>query len=121
ADRTTTNLDVERPRLVFVDRCSDVRVEGITLQDSGFWNLHLYHCSGVAITGVRINAPDRTQTNPIGSPSTDGIDVDSCQNVTIRGCNISDGDDDIALKGSKGPLADKDADSPPDENILIED
>jgi alpha-L-rhamnosidase len=121
ADRTTTNLDVERPRLVFIDRCADVRVEGISLQDSGFWNLHLYHCSDVAITGVRINAPDRTQGNPIGSPSTDGIDVDSCQNVTIRGCNISDGDDDIALKGSKGPLADKDADSPPDENILIED
>ncbi|MGD1031408.1 MAG: glycosyl hydrolase family 28 protein [Opitutaceae bacterium] len=120
ADRTTTNLDVERPRLVFIDRCSDVRVEGISLQDSGFWNLHLYHCRDVAITGVRINAPDRTQANPIGSPSTDGIDVDSCQNVTIRDCNISDGDDDIALKGSKGPLADKDADSPPDENILIE-
>jgi polygalacturonase len=121
ADRTTTNLDVERPRLVFIDRCADVRVEGISLQDSGFWNLHLYHCSDVAIAGVRINAPVRTQGNPIGSPSTDGIDVDSCQNVTIRGCHISDGDDDIALKGSKGPFAAEDADSPPDENILIED
>ena len=121
ADRATKNLDVERPRLVFIDRCSDVRVEGISLQDSGFWNLHLYHCSDVAITGVRINAPDRTQSNPIGSPSTDGIDLDSCQNVTIRGCSISDGDDDIALKGSKGPFAAKDADSPPDDNILIED
>ncbi len=120
ADRTTTNLDVERPRLVFIDRCSDVRVEGISLQDSGFWNLHLYHCSDVAITGVRINAPDRAQVST-GSPSTDGIDVDSCRNVTIRGCSISDGDDDIVLKGSKGPFADKDADSPPDENILVED
>ena len=30
-------------------------------------------------------------------------------------------DDNIALKGSKGPLADKDADSPPVENILVED
>ena len=121
ANRNTTNLDVERPRLVFIDRCSDVRVDGISLQDSGFWNLHLYHCNDVVITGVRINTPDRSQGNLIGSPSSDGIDVDSCQNVTIRGCNISDGDDDIALKGSKGPLADKDADSPPDENILIED
>ncbi len=113
ANPATTNLDVERPRLMFVDRCTDVRIEGISFQDSGFWNLHLYHCNGVVIEGLHINAPR--------SPSTDGIDVDSCQNVVIRKCQISNNDDDIALKGSKGPFADKDADSPPVENILIED
>jgi alpha-L-rhamnosidase len=99
---------------MFIDRCNDVRVEGLSFQDSGFWNLHLYHCREVVVAGLRINAP-------AGSPSTDGIDVDSCQNVVIRQCQISNNDDDIALKGSKGPLADKDTDSPPDENILIED
>ena len=41
--------------------------------------------------------------------------------MTIRHCYISVNDDDIALKGSKGPRADQDADSPPVENILIED
>jgi len=112
--RGAANLDVPRPRLMLVDRCKDVRIEGISFQDSGFWNLHLYHCSDVHIEGVSINAPT-------GSPSTDGIDVDSCQDVTIRKCQISNSDDDIALKGSKGPFADKDTDSPPDENILIED
>ncbi len=113
ANPATTNLDVERPRLMFIDRCKDVRVENISFQDSGFWNLHLYHCSDVHIEGLRINAPR--------SPSTDGIDVDSCQDLTIRKCQISNNDDDIALKGSKGPHADDDKDSPPDENILIED
>jgi polygalacturonase len=114
AARGATNLDIERPRLMFIDRCSDVRVEGISFQDSGFWNLHLYNCHDVVIDGLRINAP-------AGSPSTDGIDVDSCQNVVIRKCQISNNDDDIALKGSKGPRADQDADSPAVENILIED
>jgi polygalacturonase len=113
-----TNLEVERPRLVFIDRCNDVRVEGISLQDSGFWNLHLYRCRDVLIEGLRINAP--TRGNILG-PSTDGIDVDSSQNVTIRRCHISVNDDNIALKGTKGPLADKDTDSPPVENVLIED
>ncbi len=112
--RDTSNLGTPRPRLMLIDRCTDVRVEGISFQDSGFWNLHLYHCSDVTLEGLHINAPG-------GSPSTDGIDVDSCQALVIRRCQISNNDDDIALKGSKGPHADLDADSPPDENILIED
>lgn len=115
-----TNLEVERPRLVFIDRCRDVRVEGIALQDSGFWNLHLYRCRDVTIEGISITIPSSAKLNVRG-PSTDGIDVDSCQNVTIRRCYISNHDDNIALKGSKGPLADQDTDSPPVENILVED
>jgi len=113
-----TNLEVERPRLMFIDRCKDVRVEGLALQDSGFWNLHLYRCDGVVIEGLRITAPT---SGPILGPSTDGIDIDSSRNVTVRKCFIAVNDDNIALKGSKGPLADQDMDSPPVENILVED
>ena len=114
-----TNLEVERPRLVFVDRCRDVKIEGVRLEDSGFWNIHLYRCRDVIIEGVRITIPSARPD--LRGPSTDGIDVDSSQDVTIRRCYISTGDDDIALKGSKGPHADQDADSPPVEKILVED
>jgi alpha-L-rhamnosidase len=114
-----TNLEVERPRLMFIDRCTDVRIETLAFEDSGFWNLHLYRCRDVAIEGVRITVP--SATGAVRGPSTDGIDVDSSQNVTIRRCYISTHDDNIALKGSKGPLADRDHDSPPVENILVED
>jgi polygalacturonase len=140
-----TNLEVERPRLMFIDRCKDVRVEGLTLTYSGFWNLHLYRCSDVLIKGLTITAPTRhtnhrnymtaeilkgmendarvgkqpLKDNILG-PSTDGIDIDSSQKVTIRDCYISVNDDNIALKGSKGPLADQDKDSPPVEDILVE-
>jgi alpha-L-rhamnosidase len=55
------------------------------------------------------------------SPSTDGVDVDSSQNITIRGCRFSVNDDCIALKGTKGPLALNDKDSPPVEHIRISD
>lgn len=114
-----TNLEVERPRLLFIDRCTDVRIAGLGLEDSGFWNLHLYRCREVVIEDLRITIPSAAAKN-IRGPSTDGIDVDSSQNVTIRRCYISTNDDNIALKGSKGPLADKDADSPPVENITVE-
>jgi polygalacturonase len=113
-----TNLEVERPRLMFIDRCSSVRIAGLTIRDSGFWNVPLYLCHDVILDGLDIVAPTN---GPVRAPSTDGIDVDSCQDVTIRHCHISVGDDCIALKGTKGPLADHDADSPPVENITIED
>ncbi|HEY0969319.1 MAG TPA: glycosyl hydrolase family 28 protein [Opitutaceae bacterium] len=113
-----TNLEVERPRLMFIDRCTDVRIQDVSLVDSGFWNLHLYRCRNVLVEGVSISAPT---TGRILGPSTDGIDIDSSQDVVIRRCKISVNDDNIALKGSKGPFADKDTDSPPVENILVED
>ncbi len=141
-----TNLEVERPRLMFIDRCKDVRIEGISLRYSGFWNLHLYRCSDVIIEGLSITAPTRhtshrnymtaeilkgmrkddfvrnqpLKDNILG-PSTDGIDIDSSQRVTVRKCYISVNDDNIALKGSKGPIADQDKDSPPVEDVLVED
>ena len=141
-----TNLEVERPRLMFIDRCKNVQISGISLRYSGFWNLHLYRCDGVMIDGLTITSPTRhtqhrnymteailkgvsddalaknapLKDNILG-PSTDGIDIDSSQNVTVRKCYISVNDDNIALKGSKGPLADRDQDSPPVENIVIED
>ena len=114
-----TNLEVERPRLLFVERCTDVRITNIRLEDSGFWNLHLYRCREVLIEDTRITIP--SSTPELRGPSTDGIDIDSSQDVTVRRCYISTHDDNIALKGSKGPHADQDEDSPPVENILIED
>ncbi|MFM7243313.1 MAG: glycoside hydrolase family 28 protein [Planctomycetaceae bacterium] len=128
-----TNLEVERPRLMFLSGCSDVRVEGIRLQDSGFWNLHAYRCRDVSLEGLTITAPHGAPPRIVGAsqpwdeiaidraPSSDGIDIDSCQDVTIRRCRISVGDDCIALKGSKGPRALEDESSPPVERITIED
>lgn len=114
-----TNLEVERPRLMFIDSCRDVRVTGLRFEDSGFWNLHIYHCRDALVEDLRITIP--SAVNGLRGPSTDGIDLDSSQNVTIRRCYISTNDDNIALKGSKGPLADKDTASPPVENITVED
>jgi alpha-L-rhamnosidase len=114
-DPKTTNVAVERPRLMLIQNSSDVQISGVTFKDSGFWNLHLYHCNGVVIENARFQVPDKLRC-----PSTDGTDVDSCQNVTIRGCSYRVDDDCVCLKGSKGPFAMDDMDSPPVEHIRVE-
>jgi polygalacturonase len=112
----TTNLDVERPRLALIQNSEDVRISGLTFKNSAFWNLHLYRCRKVVVEHVRFEVADGVR-----APSTDGTDIDSCQYVTIRHCIYHVDDDCIALKGSKGPLALGDKDSPPVEHIRVTD
>jgi polygalacturonase len=116
----TTNLNVERPRLAYIINSKDVKISGIRFLNSGFWNLHLYRDQGVLVENCRFEAPSgKVPDNH--APSSDGIDVDSSQDITISKCYFSVGDDDIALKGSKGPFAMDDKDSPPVEHIRIMD
>jgi polygalacturonase len=114
ADNSTRNLDVYRPRNIFIQDCRNALVEGIRLRDSGFWNLHLFRCRNVLVRKVDIRAP-------YPSPSTDGIDVDSCQHVFIVGCHISVNDDCVAIKGSKGPFAADDPEVPAVEHVRVSD
>jgi polygalacturonase len=120
ADPKTTNLNVERPRLAFIQNCKDVKIEGISFTNSGFWNLHLYRCREVTVNDCRFIAPSVSKPDN-HAPSSDGIDIDSSQDITVSNCFFSVGDDDIALKGSKGPFALQDKDSPPVERIYIRD
>jgi alpha-L-rhamnosidase len=120
ADRSTTNLSVDRPRLTLIENSKDVVISGITFLNSGFWNLHLYRDQQVTVDNCRFQAPSGHVPDN-HAPSSDGIDVDSSQDITIANCFFSVGDDDIALKGSKGPFAMQDKDSPPVERIHIHD
>ncbi|GGM95673.1 exopolygalacturonase [Dyadobacter beijingensis] len=112
-----TNLEVSRPRLVFIWKSNDVQVQDVRLQNSGFWTSHYYQCNNVKILNVRITAPHE----PVKAPSTDAIDLDVCNNVLVKGCYLAVNDDAIALKGGKGPYADKDAGNGSNTNIIIED
>lgn len=112
-----TNLEVSRPRLLFIWNCSDVQVQDVTLRNSGFWTSHYYQCRNVKVLNVTITSPHEVQR----APSTDAIDLDVCTNVLIKGCYLSVNDDAIALKGGKGPWADKEPGNGGNANIIIED
>ena len=112
-----TNLEELRPRLVYIEKCKDVHIEGVRLENSPFWTTHLYKCNNVRIWNVSIFAPEA----PVKAPSSDAIDIDVCSDVHIKGCCISVNDDAIALKGGKGPWADTDPGNGANMRIIIED
>jgi polygalacturonase len=111
-----TNLEVSRPRLVFIWNCKNVQLQDVRLQNSGFWSSHFYKCEYVKILNLRITSPH----SPVKAPSTDAIDIDACSNMLIKDCYMAVNDDAIALKGGKGPYADQDPNNGENKNIIIE-
>lgn len=111
-----TNLEVSRPRLIFIQHSNHVQIRDMRLQNSGFWTTHLYQCNYIKILNTRITSP----YEPVKAPSTDAIDLDVCKNVLIDGCYLSVNDDAIALKGGKGPDANHNPLNGSNENIIIQ-
>ena len=111
-----TNLEVSRPRLVFIQNSNHVQLQDVKLHNSGFWTTHLYRCNNVKALNLHIFSP----AAPVKAPSTDAIDVDVCSNVLISGCYMEVNDDAVALKGGKGSWADTDPTNGPNTNIIIQ-
>ena len=111
-----TNLEVSRPRLVFIWNSNNVQIQDVKLINSGFWTSHYYKCTNVKLLDLYI------YSTHIGvkAPSTDAIDIDACSNFLVKGCYMSVNDDAIALKGGKGPYADQAKNNGENTNVIIE-
>ncbi|MBQ8947490.1 MAG: glycoside hydrolase family 28 protein [Lachnospiraceae bacterium] len=92
--------DAWRPRTVFLNRCKNIKLVGITVCNTPCWTIHPYYCDNVDLIGLTIR-------NPSDSPNTDGIDPESCVNLNVIGTDISVGDDCIAIKSGKIYMARK--------------
>ncbi|MEZ2126623.1 MULTISPECIES: glycoside hydrolase family 28 protein [unclassified Sinorhizobium] len=84
----------KRPRILVLEDCRNVRLEGVFIEDSPMWTVHLVRCETVAISDVEIS-------NNRQLPNTDGVVIDSCRHVTIRDVIIRTADDGICLKTSR--------------------
>ena len=87
-----------RPRTVYFVHAERLRVSGVKLCNSPSWTVHALFCRDVRIADVRIESP-------AGSPNTDGIVPESCEQVLIAGAHISTGDDCVAIKSGKAWIA----------------
>ena len=83
-----------RGRLLFLCRCRDIAVQGVTFRNSPAWNLHPFFSENLKFLNITVNAP-------ANSPNTDGFDPESCKHIQLAGAHFSLGDDCIALKSGK--------------------
>jgi polygalacturonase len=93
---TVASGGLAAPRLVSANSGSGLVIQGLRIQNAGKFHIVPTGVQSFIIWGVTII------TDP-ESPNTDGIDPAGSTNGVIAYCNISTGDDNIAIKGA-GPL-----------------
>lgn len=71
--------------------CKNVRIIDITVVKSPCWCIFLHGCENVQVRGYK-SFNDRCWAN------TDGLDIDTCKNVTVSDCIMDNGDDAIAIR-----------------------
>ncbi|HHA1202006.1 glycosyl hydrolase family 28 protein [Enterobacter hormaechei] len=92
--RWVVDYDCQRPRNILVFESQSILLRDFTSRESGFWNMHLCYSRRITVEGVQIS-------NSAG-PSTDGIDIDSCEQVRVERCIVSCNDDNICIKSGRG-------------------
>jgi polygalacturonase len=94
ARQRQSGFTLPRPNLIVPTRIKNLRVVGLTIQNSPKFALVPTECDDVWIESVTILAPER-------AANTDAIDPSISRNVTVTNCLIDVGDDNIAIKSGK--------------------
>jgi polygalacturonase len=81
-----------RPFLMRWLHCTNVVVRDVHLTNPGAWTLNFFQSRNATVERVTI------RTRNTGLVNNDGIDLDSCEGVRIRDCDIESGDDALCLK-----------------------
>ena len=93
-----------RPKNLFFEDCRDVLIEDVRLRQAGSWMQHYRNCERLTIRDIAV-------FNHV-SYNNDGLNIDSCRDVSISGCTIDSDDDGIVLKSLS---------TTPTENVTISD
>ena len=83
-----------RPRMVQFVRCRNVRLEGVTFEDSPGWTMLIRLCEDVVVDGIFVNADQRII-------NSDGIDFDGCKRVKVTRSRFLTGDDCLILRAMR--------------------
>ncbi|MDR8390342.1 glycoside hydrolase family 28 protein [Aliifodinibius sp. S!AR15-10] len=79
-----------RPNFMVFWKSEDILVEGITLNDSPMWNVHLVYSKKAIVRNITVNS--------LRAPNGDGVVLDSSQDVLVEYNHFETGDDAVVLK-----------------------
>ncbi len=81
-----------RPQLIQFLECKNILVEGIIIEDSPFWCLHLLKSQNATLRGLRFYAQNK---------NNDGIDLEYSKDILIENVHFDNNDDNIAIKAGR--------------------
>ncbi|WP_035343878.1 glycoside hydrolase family 28 protein [Dickeya sp. DW 0440] len=87
-----------RPRIVVLEDCEQICLQDITIEQAPMWTVHLVSCRQVCVERLTVDN-DMTMAN------TDGLNLDSCQDVRVSDCHLSAADDALCIKTTAKPAA----------------
>ena len=86
--------NAKRWHTIHLTGCRNVRIDGVCVRDSLCYNLGLWGCEDVAISGVKIIGQWRF--------NTDGIDLHNCRRARVSDCFARTFDDTFCFKAHEG-------------------
>ena len=81
-----------RPQLIQLYDCKNILIEGVKIEDSPFWCLHLLRCENITVRNIKYEAYNK---------NNDGIDPEYSKNILIEDITFNNSDDNIAIKSGR--------------------
>jgi len=91
-DITKVHPAIMRPQCLQFNRCKGVRLEGVRIEDSPFWTIHLFMSEDVTIRHIDVCAHGF---------NNDGVDIEMTRNVLIEDSVFDQGDDGFVFKAGR--------------------
>ena len=82
-----------RPHIVYLNNCSDVKIQNVRLHNAAFWTMCLKDSNDILVKDIVID-------NNVHVANADGIDIQSSQKVKVVHCFIATADDGICIKSN---------------------
>lgn len=98
-----------RPQMIQFFNCKNIVVEGVRIENSPFWCLHLLKSQSITIKGISYKSLNH---------NNDGIDPEYAKDVLIENVNFDNGDDNVAIKAGRDHEGRANT-ATPSENIII--
>ncbi len=86
--------DFLRPNMIRIYQCKNILIEDVTFENSPAWTTHLMMSEHITLKNLKVK-------NPWYGTNTDALDLESCKNALVEGCNFDTGDDGITIKSGR--------------------